>query len=93
MSKFIVTEEMVLRCAKKAVRPDSIYINDEVRREHSRHVAAGGTGHVPRTSLVLRRLRALEAKGFITESRFATGHYGYRWTLTEAGREALNVVR
>lgn len=89
MSQFVVTEEMVLRCVTRAVSPYSTYINDEVRREHSRHVAAGGTGHVPRTSLVLRRLRSLAAKGFLEESRFADGYYGYKWTITEAGREAL----
>lgn len=89
MSKFVVTEETVLRCVAKAVSPDSIYINDEVCREHSAHVKAGGTGHAPRTSLVLRRLRSLAAKGFLEESRFTSGYYGYKWTITEAGREAL----
>ncbi|MEL4071715.1 hypothetical protein WKW50_16340 [Ochrobactrum sp. GPK 3] len=84
MSKFVVSEEMVLRCAKKAVRPRSIYINDEVRREHSAHVAAGGTGHSPRTDLVLRRLRSLAAKGFLKPSSFTDGHYGYEWEIRES---------
>lgn len=84
MSKFVVTEEMVLICAKRAIRPYSGYIYDEVRREHSRHVAAGGTGHSPRGDLVLRRLRSLAAKGFLAQFPFASGIYGYEWAIKES---------
>lgn len=84
MSKFLLTEEMVLICAKRAVRPHSIYINDEVKREHLRHVAARGTGHPPSRGMVLRRLRSLAAKDFLSESAFPDGNYGYEWAIRES---------
>lgn len=84
MNKFLLTEEMVLICAKRAVRPHSIYINDEVKREHLRHVAARGTGHPPSRGMVLRRLRSLAAKGFLRESAFPDGNYGYEWAIRES---------
>lgn len=84
-----LTKEMVLLAVKKAVSPDSAYVNDEVQKMHRDHVYAGGKGFPPRTSLVLARLNALAADGMLEKSRFTNGYYGYRWTITPAGRAAL----
>lgn len=86
---FKLTKEMVLLAAKRAVSPDSAYINDEVQKMHRDHVYGGGKSFPPRTSLVLARLNALAADGVLEKSRFTNGYYGYRWTITEASRKAL----
>lgn len=87
-----LTKEDVLLAVRSACSPDSAYINDEVQKMHRAHVASGGTGHAPRVSLVLSRLNALAADGLLEKSQFTNGYYGYRWTITPAGRLALNAT-
>lgn len=79
----------VLAAVKKACSPYSMYIIDEVRRTHDQAVMAGATGHVPKSALVLRRLKELAADGVLVQSSCANGYYGYRWEITESGRAAL----
>jgi len=92
MSKAWLTEAVVLRAVTTAVRPQSVYINNEIQRQHRRYVAGGGEGHCPSSSLVLRRLRSLAAKGYLVESRFADGLYGYTWAITDPGRAAAGAA-
>ncbi len=87
---FRLTPEMVLLAVSKAVSPDSAYINDEVQKMHHDFVRRGGKGFPPRADLVLARLNALAAKGFLEKSTFTNGYYGYRWRITSAGRAALS---
>jgi len=84
-----LTKADVLKAVSKAISPDSTYINDEVQKMHRDHVKAGGTGHPPRVSLVLARLNALAADGMLEKSAFTNGYYGYRWTITPSGLQAL----
>jgi len=84
-----LTKDRVLLAVSKACSPDSAYINDEVHRMHRDDVKAGGKGQPPRTSLVLSRLNALVADGMLQRSLLPNGYYGYRWTITHAGRAAL----
>lgn len=86
---FRLTKDMVLAAVAKAVSPDSAYINDEVQKMHRSHVASGGKGFPPRTSLVLSRLNSLTVDGLLEKSRFTNGYYGYRWSITPSGRDAL----
>lgn len=87
---FTLTKGMVLQAVAKAISPDSTYINEQVQRMHADHISAGGKGFSPRTDLVLARLNALASDGLLIKSRFPNGYYGYRWTITPAGRAALN---
>lgn len=84
-----LTKERVLLAVSKACSPDSGYINDEVHRMHRLDVKTGGKGHPPRTSLVLSRLNALVDDGMLEKSHVPNNYYGYRWTITPAGRAAL----
>lgn len=84
-----LTKAQVLKAVSTAVLPRSGYINDEIHKAHQAHVAAGGIGHPPTTALVLRRLRALERDGLISCVGGPDGFYGFEWTITEAGRRAL----
>jgi hypothetical protein len=84
-----LTKSDVLTAVAKAVRPDSIYIIDQVQRQHDAAVRAGGSGHAPTSALVLRRLKALAADGLLMQSAGTNGYYGYRWDITDAGRAAL----
>ncbi|MGB6087750.1 hypothetical protein [Parvibaculum sp.] len=84
-----LTKAQVLRCVDSAVSPDSAYINDEVQKMHRANIASGGIGHTPRVGLVLARLNSLAADGLLEKSAFTNGYYGYRWTITPAGRSAL----
>lgn len=86
-----LTEAQVLTAVANAASPNSGYINDYLCREHSLAVAAGGKGHPPTSSLVLRRLRSLESGGLIeVVGRYPYGSYGFTWRITPAGRRALS---
>lgn len=87
---FKLTKEMALLAVSQAISPDSAYINDQVAKMHRAHIAAGGKGFNPRTDLVLSRLNALAKDGMLTKSMFPNGYYGYRWTITDVGRQALS---
>jgi hypothetical protein len=76
---------VVLNAVRSACSPWSAYINDEVQRWHAKN----GTGHTPTSQLILRRLRSLVADGHLTQSPLRRGYYGFRWTITEAGKAAL----
>lgn len=79
----------VLRAVTTAVQPRSAYINDEMQRWHREMVARGHTGHGPSSAFVLRRLRECVAEGWLEQSQFPDGMYGYTWTITDAGRARL----
>ncbi len=80
---------VVLNAVRTAVSPWSAYVNDEVQRWHAKNVRNGGTGHPPTSQLILRRLRSLVADGCLTQSPLRRGYYGFRWTITDAGKTAL----
>ncbi len=89
MKKFSMDGMMVLRAVKTACSPKSAYIADELRRRQREHVEKGGTGHPPTASQVKRALEKLTHDGFLTKSRFSEGYYGFTWTFTKAGMDAL----
>lgn len=80
-----LTESQVMEAVRDAVMPYSAYINDVILSRHAR----AGVGHPPRSSLTLRRLRALERKGLVKCMAGPDGLYGYLWSLTNAGRAIL----
>ena len=84
-----LTKEDVLRAVAAAVAPWSNYIGQEVQTAHRKAIEAGGRGHAPRVSLILRRLNQLAEEGLLLKSTFTNGYYGYRWDLTPAGHAAL----
>lgn len=55
----------------------STYIADELRRR----------GYQFSQAVLLRRLRAFEASGFIATDNIHRGLYGFKWELTDKGRE------
>lgn len=90
MTKFKLNGMMVLRAVKSACSPKSAYIADELRKVQRSHVEnLGCTGHPPTTAQVKRELEKLTHDGFLVKSRFSEGYYGFTWTLTEAGNDAL----
>lgn len=84
-----LTKAQVLKAVSTAVRPRSVYINNEVHQAHWAHVVAGGIGHPPTAALILRRLRALEIDGLVECVGGPDGIYGFEWSITAAGRLAL----
>lgn len=66
---------------RAAVSPWSTYVLDKVNRGLTRRVSAGR---------VLRALRRCEQAGFIKCTAGPNGYYGFRWEITDQGREALN---
>lgn len=87
-----LTKDEVLMAVSKAFSPDSIYIIDQVQRQHAEAVRAGAIGHAPSNALVLRRLKALAVDGLLLQSDGTNGYYGYRWDITAAGRTALEAA-
>lgn len=85
-----ITTFDVLRALDRAVAPRSACVADVLDRNHREHVARGGTGFPPRRSLILARLRTLEASGLIVCTGGPDGYYGYGWRITEAGRASLS---
>ncbi|NTI22405.1 hypothetical protein G6M87_11095 [Rhizobium rhizogenes] len=80
----------ILRAVSTAVRPQSVYINNEIQRWHAAQVSKWGMkGHPPSSSFVLHRLRHLVAAGYLIQSQFSDGLYGYTWTITDAGKARL----
>lgn len=79
----------VLRAVTTACSPRSAYINDQIQRWHAQMVAKGHSGHPPTSAFVLRRLRECVKEGWLEQSRFTDGAYGYTWTITDAGRARL----
>lgn len=77
---------VVLNAVRSACSPWSVYINDQVQRWHAKN----GTGHPPTAALVLRRLRSLVDDGYLKQSTLRKGSYGFKWTITEAGKDALH---
>lgn len=86
---FKLTKAMALKAVTTACAPYSAYIHDEVRKMHRVHVRDGGTGFCPKTGLLLARLNSLAADGMLIRSGFPDGYYGYHWTITAEGREAV----
>jgi hypothetical protein len=80
----------VLRAVSTAILPRSVYINNEIHRWHAGQVASWGMGgHPPTSSFVLRRLKQLVDDGYLVQSQFSDGLYGYTWTITDAGKARL----
>lgn len=86
---FRLTKDMVLSIFAKSETIHTCDANDAVQMMHHDHIHAGGKGFPPRGSLVKSRLDALAREGLIECNRWVEGPYGYRWTLTAVGREAL----
>lgn len=84
-----MTQDDVLVAAKKAISCRSAYIIDELNRMHSARIRAGGTGHPPKSDVVLRRLRQLERSGLAECVGGPDGFYGYSWTITPSGHDRL----
>lgn len=90
--KWMVTEDLVLRAMQTAAAPWGGYIVDDLRRRQRAAVSDGATGHPPKASQVLRRCRALEAKGLIECEGGPFGYYGFHWKLTQAGKDRLHEI-
>ena len=80
----------VLRAVRRAVLPYSLYIGDEIGRNHAEYVRRGGKGHPPTRAMILRCLRRLEKDGYLTTARVPRGYYGFEWHITEFGLSLLD---
>lgn len=78
-----LTPDTVLLAVAAAAAPYSGYVADTL----DRHWHWGA-----RRSLVLSRLRSLEASGLIECIGGPLGSYGYKWSITPAGRARLSQV-
>ena len=84
-----LTKADVLGAIPRAAHPSSNYIIDQIHRDYRARVASGWKGHPPRSSIILTRLKQLEADGLLTRSQLTSGYYGYTWGLTDAGKAAI----
>lgn len=87
--KFTLDGLSVLKAVKSSHHPQSIYIGDVIQRNHTAHISSGGTGHCPTSKQIKRALDKLQHDGFLTRSRYPNGYYGYSWTITAPGEDAL----
>ena len=87
MSRWQPTKLEVLRAVQGARFAMSAYIADQLTRDHfgTRWPTSGR----PTAAHVRRLLNELALDGQLSRSAYPSGSYGYTWTLTDAGLEAL----